>query len=67
MITVDLAALRREVAAIGKAGGRENERRRIVFTFGFSAIDSFLGGGLQRGALHEVFADEAGDLEEPRR
>ncbi|MGH6760251.1 MAG: ImuA family protein [Phyllobacterium sp.] len=61
MITVDLAALRRKVAAIGKAGDRESERLRTAFTFGFSGIDNFLGGGLQCGALHEVFAGETGD------
>lgn len=61
MTSVDLAALRRDVAAIGEAGNRVTGKPRSAFTFGFPDIDQTFGEGLQRGALHEVFPAETGD------
>ncbi|WP_153020085.1 ImuA family protein [Paramesorhizobium deserti] len=61
MCTVDLSALRRAVAAIDGKDSREDGARRSVFTLGFAEADRVFAGGLPRGALHEIFAAEAGD------
>jgi protein ImuA len=56
--TVDLAELRQRLAKIerkGALGGPE------PFPLGVEEIDAALGGGLARGALHEVFAARTAD------
>lgn len=64
-ITVELPAeldrLRAHIRQLeGFSGGPDNSRRSVL-PFGIDAIDSHLpGGGLVRGALHDVFADDAG-------
>ncbi|WP_245419568.1 ImuA family protein [Phyllobacterium salinisoli] len=61
MSTVDLSALRRAVAAIdGKDCDRDGSHRS-VFAMGFAEADRVFAAGLPRGALHEIFAAEAGD------
>jgi protein ImuA len=52
-----LAALRERIAAIGKdgrAGALGSDDRRALVALGHSGVDAALGGGLRRGALHEV-------------
>lgn len=52
----DLISLRRAVEALGRSGGARSER---PFRLGEAGIDAALGGGLARGALHEVHAASA--------
>jgi protein ImuA len=53
--SAQLAILRRQVAAL--EGGRAG---KVRCSFGVADIDRRLGGGLLRGALHEVVAGDAG-------
>ncbi|MGN6818124.1 MAG: ImuA family protein [Sphingomonas sp.] len=53
-----LARLRRRVARIEGVRARDSEAR---FATGHEAIDAWLGGGLARGRLHEMMADEGED------
>lgn len=59
MTTVDLAALRRDIASISEQNAQVAQRS--AFGFGDNAIDRVFHNGMQRGAVHEIFADEAGD------
>lgn len=64
-ITVEIPAqldrLRARIRQLEGFGGALDKTRRRVLPFGIDAIDSRLpGGGLARGALHDVFADDAG-------
>jgi protein ImuA len=52
-----LALLRERLARLGGGDGSSSER----FTLGDPALDGPLGGGLQRGVLHEVFAQTQAD------
>ncbi|PYE89320.1 ImuA family protein [Phyllobacterium leguminum] len=61
MSTVDLSALRRAVAAIDGKDAQGDDSRRSVFTLGVDEADRVFAGGLRRGALHEIFAAQAGD------
>lgn len=49
----DLHALRQAVAAIEPSSGHDP---KTLFTLGAEGVDRAVGGGLARGALHEVFA-----------
>lgn len=56
-----LQRLREHIRRIEGFGGTLAEGNRHVLPFGIDEIDSRLpGGGLARGALHEVFAADAG-------
>lgn len=57
--TVDLAALRRDIASLSEQNVLA--AHRSAFDFGNDAIDHVFRDGLQRGGVHEIFADEAGD------
>ncbi|ATU90297.1 ImuA family protein [Phyllobacterium zundukense] len=59
MTTVDLAALRRDIASLSEQNTLA--AHRSAFDFGDDAIDRVFRDGLQRGAVHEIFADESGD------
>lgn len=60
MVTlVDLTALRRDIAALGEQNALKAQRS--AFDFGDDAVDRVFRDGLQRGSLHEIFAEEAGD------
>lgn len=60
MVTiVDLAALRRDIASISEQNAQAAQRS--AFDFGDKGVDRVFRDGLQRGAVHEIFADEAGD------
>ncbi|MGH7006300.1 MAG: ImuA family protein [Alphaproteobacteria bacterium] len=59
MATVDLTALRRTIAAFGAQ--KAHCAQPSVFGFGDDAIDRVFRAGMQRGALHEILASEAGD------
>lgn len=53
--STSLAALRRTIAALDR--GRP-ERDAARFATGHDGLDAALGGGLARGRLHELFADD---------
>jgi len=57
--TVDLTALRRDIASLGERNARAAQRS--AFDFGDDAIDRVFRDGLPHGAVHEIFAEEAGD------
>ncbi|MHC1549093.1 ImuA family protein [Phyllobacterium sp. K27] len=59
MAIVDLTALRRNIAALSRQGAQGTPVS--AFDLGCRDVDSIFRGGLQRGALHEVFAEESGD------
>ncbi|MBZ9654417.1 ImuA family protein [Phyllobacterium lublinensis] len=59
MTIVDLAALRRDIASISEKNAQASQRS--AFDFGDEAVDRVFREGMQRGAVHEIFADEAGD------
>ena len=52
MATVDLEALRREVAQLERGSSPVASER---FSMGSETIDAVIGGGLSRGAVHEIF------------
>lgn len=54
-----LPALRRSLARLEREG---TARARDVFSFGLPDVDQTLGGGLARGALHEVYALGGADV-----
>lgn len=56
--SLSLAALKQHIAAIE---GHSHTRTDSLFTLGLEAIDAKLGGGLAKGRLHEVFADDPED------
>lgn len=61
---LSLASLRERIAAIGKdgrAGALGGQARRDVLPLGHGPADAALGGGLRRGALHEVVPAAQGD------
>lgn len=53
----DLHALRQAVAAIEPS----DQDRKTSFTLGAEGVDCAVGGGLERGALHEIFAGTQAD------
>ena len=53
-----LSRLRRRVARIE---GVRAPNKALHFATGHEAVDAWLGGGLARGRLHEVMAEDAGD------
>lgn len=53
----DLHALRQAVAAIEPS----DKDRKTSFTLGAEGVDRAVGGGLERGALHEIFAGTQAD------
>ncbi|MFD1332845.1 ImuA family protein [Methylopila musalis] len=55
----DLSALRRAIAAIEPASSEP--RADALFGFGADDLDSALGGGLSRAALHEIYARRQAD------
>lgn len=55
-----LASLRRAVAAL-ESGGPRNPVKP-VFGLGLPALDAWLGGGLGRGAVHEVYGNGELDI-----
>lgn len=55
MPQVDLEALRRQVSQLERGSSPVATGR---FSVGSAAIDAALGGGLMRGALHEIFAGQ---------
>ncbi len=55
---ITLAALREAISALEPDAP---SRRAGLFQLGLPAIDAFLGGGLARGAVHEVYAGRAQD------
>jgi protein ImuA len=57
--TVDLAALRRDIASLGEPDALAAQRS--AFGFGDSAIDQIFRAGMPRGAVHEIFAEQSGD------
>ncbi|MEK1886483.1 MAG: hypothetical protein AAAB35_02655 [Phyllobacterium sp.] len=57
--TVDLTALRRDIASL--SAGHQPAAKRSAFTFGLDTIDRVFRHGTERGAVHEIFADAAGD------
>lgn len=58
-----LIALRRRIAAIGADGGvRALESGPPRLALGHATADRVLGGGLLRGALHEILPAEPGDM-----
>lgn len=59
-MTADLEALRREVAQLERGSSPVAAER---FSTGSDTIDAALGGGLARGALHEIFG--ASIMDEP--
>ncbi|QND51015.1 DNA repair protein [Phyllobacterium sp. 628] len=61
MTTVDLGALRRDIAALSERNALEAHAPRTAFDFGDKSIDAMLSRGLQRGALHEVFSTKMND------
>lgn len=54
-----LAALRRRITALE---GGDAPPRESLFTLGLEDADEHLGGGLARGAVHEIYAGAFGDL-----
>ena len=54
----DLSALRRSIAALEPSA---DLAATDLFGFGASEVDNALGGGLSRGALHEVYARQVSD------
>ncbi|MDR4306721.1 hypothetical protein IHQ68_08830 [Chelatococcus sambhunathii] len=54
----DLSALRRAISALERSSACE---RGDLFGFGAPEIDGALGGGIRRGALHEVYARKETD------
>lgn len=54
-----LAALRQKITALE---GGDAPARDSLFELGLEAVDAHLGGGLARGAVHEVYAGAFGDL-----
>lgn len=59
MTIVNLMALKRDIAALDEQ--TVHYAQRSAFYFGDAAIDHAFRDGLPRGAVHEVFATEAGD------
>lgn len=59
MTAANLEALRRDIIFLGKT--IQSNSLRSFFHFGEKAVDSVFREGLQRGAIHEVFASQAGD------
>ncbi|UGY09916.1 ImuA family protein [Phyllobacterium pellucidum] len=57
--TVDLTALRRDIASL--SAGISPAAKRSAFAFGIETLDRMFRHGIERGAVHEVFAYEAGD------
>lgn len=58
-----LHSLRQSIALIGRDGARnENGRNRERVKTGHEAVDIALGGGLMRGALHEILPQTPNDL-----
>ena len=56
-----LEQLKAQIRQLEGFGGALTGTRQKVLPFGVDAIDRHLpGGGLLRGALHEIFADDAG-------
>jgi protein ImuA len=56
-----LEQLKAQIRQLEGFGGTLTGTRQQVLPFGVDAIDNHLpGGGLLRGALHEIFADDAG-------
>ncbi|MFM7028428.1 MAG: ImuA family protein [Chakrabartia sp.] len=53
-----LARLKRRIAALGPAPEQKSLKR---ISFGFAPLDMRLGGGLARGAVHELLPRTAGD------
>jgi protein ImuA len=58
-----LSSLRQQLAALALTGaeGAVRARREDLFALGFEALDRHLGGGLARGALHELYAERLTD------
>jgi len=54
-----LPALRRSLAHLERQG---TARARDMFSFGLPDVDQTLGGGLARGALHEIYAPGGPDV-----
>lgn len=59
MAIVDLTALRRDIASLNEQGTQGVSGS--AFDLGCRDVDGIFRGGLQRGALHEIFAKESGD------
>lgn len=57
--TVDLTALRRDIASLN--AGNSPAASRSSFALGVKAIDHVFRQGIQHGAIHEIFAEEVGD------
>ncbi len=58
-----LHSLRQSIALIGRDGARhENGRSQERVQTGYEAVDQALGGGLMRGALHEILPQKPNDL-----
>ena len=56
-----LEQLKAQIRQLEGFGGKLTGTKQQVLPFGVDAIDDHLpGGGLLRGALHEIFADDAG-------
>lgn len=55
-----LARLRRTIAAM-QTGGASQKSAQPTFGFGLPALDSWLGGGLAGGVLHEIYAKRQSD------
>ena len=59
MARESLQALRRDLAALERTGAPQ---AAAIFSLGLPDVDTVLGGGLARGALHEVYADSLRDV-----
>jgi len=57
-MTDPLISLRQQLASLGRGAGPGDSG---LFSLGMTAVDSHLGGGLTRGGLHEVFAENLAD------